>query len=314
VLTPCVSSCIQLPRSSMTSTHMIYKYVLWLFLCSILCSYVAAGSKNTGKRNHHAVVSRQMKTIPTAFCAASNPAPATRRSSSPIPPPPPISMPVWSLACPAISLPSSPITETNGTSESPVETTATTEATPKTSMNIVTFATAVSVAAPKLWAVSLYHNTLTKDSFLASGSGVLQLLSSSSKSSSSTNTSNQKYLVPVLGKRSGYDDTASTGTYLSKKDESGKLGFGWIRPNPDDFACPADLELLPECCTYISLRLQQIIPAGDHVVALCEVIDTGVWNQATKTVVSCANVVDAPQVFDPSSALYTGQLREEGII
>jgi flavin reductase (DIM6/NTAB) family NADH-FMN oxidoreductase RutF len=183
-------------------------------------------------------------------------------------------------------------------------------------MNIVTFATAVSVAAPQLWAVSLYHNTLTKDSFLASGLGVLQLLSSSqsSLSSSSANNSNQKYLVPVLGKRSGYDDTASTGTYLSKKEESAKLGFGWIRPSPGDFVCPADLELLPECCTYISLRLQQIVPAGDHVVALCEVVDTGVWDPATNSVISCANVVDAPQNFDPRSALYTGQLREEGII
>jgi hypothetical protein len=312
-----MSYLIQLTRSSMTSKHIIYQSILWLHLYGILCSYVAAGSENTGHRNRHdAGVSRQMS-IPTAFCAVSNPAPVTRSSSSPIPPPPPISMPVWSLACPAISLPSPSITEKNGTSESPAETTATTETTPRTSMNIITFATAVSVAAPKLWVVSLYHNTLTKDSFLASGSGVLQLLSSSSPSPSpsSTNNSNQKYLVPVLGKRSGYDDTASTpGTYLSKKDESAKLGFGWIRPSPDDFACPANLELLPECCTYISLRLQQIIPAGDHVVALCEVVDTGVWNPATKSVVSCANVVDARQVFDPSSALYTGQLREEGII
>jgi flavin reductase (DIM6/NTAB) family NADH-FMN oxidoreductase RutF len=303
----------------MASTHKFYQLILLLSLYITLCSYAAAGSENTGRRFRHAGVSRQM-TIPTAFCAASNPAPATRSRSSPIPPPPPISMPVWSLACPAIGLPSSPITEKNDNSESsPAETTSTTEATPKTSMNIVTFATAVSVVAPKLWVVSLYHNTLTKDSFLASGSGVLQLLSSSSplsSSSSSTNNNNnnQKYLVPVLGKRSGYDDTASTGTNLSKKEESAKLGFGWIRPSPDDFACPANLELLPECCTYISLRLQQILPAGDHVVAVCEVVDTGVWNPATKTIVSCANVVDAPQVFDPSSALYTGQLREEGII
>jgi hypothetical protein len=153
------------------------------------------------------------------------------------------------------------------------------------------------------------------DSFLASSSGVLQLLSSSSSSlsSSSAINSNQKYLVPVLGKRSGYDDTASTGTYLSKKEESAKLGFGWIRPSPGVFTCPADLELLPECCTYISLRLQHIVPAGDHGVALCEVVDTAVWNPEAKTAVSCANVVDAPQVFGPSSALYTGQLREEEI-
>jgi len=71
-------------------------------------------------------------------------------SSSPIPPPPSMSMPVWSLACPTIDA-----------------------AEQKTSMNIMTFCTPISVS-PKLWALSLYDNTLTKDSALASKRATLQ--------------------------------------------------------------------------------------------------------------------------------------------
>jgi flavin reductase (DIM6/NTAB) family NADH-FMN oxidoreductase RutF len=300
---------------------ILYRSILWLYLLTTFGSYFAAGSKNGGNSNQHVRASHSM-TLPTAFCASpqSTPATSTRSSSSPIPPPPPLSMPVWSLACPAIALSPPPTTaENNDTNnESPA---GTPPLPPTTSMNIVTFATAVSVAAPKLWAVSLYHNTLTKDSFLASGTGVLQLLSATVSNNNNSIESHQKYLVPVLGKRSGYEYTTTPTTtagssYYSKKDESAKLGFGWIRSSHgSDFRCSADLELLPECCTYISLKLLQTVPAGDHVVALCEVVDTGVWDPSTRTVPSCGDNRDAPnQVFDPSSALYTGQLRQEGII
>ena len=62
-------------------------------------------------------------------------------------------------------------------------------------MNIITFASPASVAAPKLWTVSLYKNTMTREAFLSSRKGVLQLL-----------TPSMKELVPVLGKRSGYEE------------------------------------------------------------------------------------------------------------
>mmetsp|Transcript_996 Transcript_996/g.1302 ORF Transcript_996/g.1302 Transcript_996/m.1302 type:complete len:96 (-) Transcript_996:494-781(-) len=61
-------------------------------------------------------------------------------------------------------------------------------------MNIVTFATPVSVAPPKLWMVSLYDGTRTKNSFFEHGQGVLQLLKH-----------NHKQIVPLLGKRRGYE-------------------------------------------------------------------------------------------------------------
>ena len=103
-----------------------------------------------------------------------------------IPPPPSISMPVWSLASPF------------GDDE--------------TSMNIVTFATPVSVAPPKLWVISLYSNTKTRQAFLDSNVGVLQLL-----------TPSLKHIVPILGKRSGYEEG------YSKQTECANIGHQWIR-------------------------------------------------------------------------------------
>lgn len=162
------------------------------------------------------------------------------------------------------------------------------------SMNIVTFATAVSVAAPKLWIVSLYYDTLTKDSFMANGMGVLQLLNP-----------DQSSLVPVLGKRSGYEQG------YSKKDSCAKLGFPWV--NADNFVASSDLQLLPKCVSYLHLKLLSTMEAGDHVAALCEVVGTGVWNESRQAVVACTDN-GAPTSLDPSTALYTGQLRQEGIL
>lgn len=85
-------------------------------------------------------------------------------------------------------------------------------------MNIVTFATPVSVAPPKLWAVSLYTDTMTRDAFFSSGTGVLQLLSPE-----------QKNLVPLLGKRSGYEE----GGY-SKRNACQEVGYGWVKQSDID--------------------------------------------------------------------------------
>jgi hypothetical protein len=79
-------------------------------------------------------------------------------------------------------------------------------------MNIVTFATPVSAAQPKLWAVSLYTGTMARDAFFSSKVGVLQLL-----------TPSQKHLVPVLGKRSGYEKD------FPKKEECRSIGYDWLK-------------------------------------------------------------------------------------
>lgn len=211
-------------------------------------------------------------------------------ASAPIPPPPPISMPVWSLAC--------PMQPSNGAKDAK-------KATGRTAMNIVTFATPVSVAPPKIWAVSLYHRTLTKDSFLASQRGVLQLL-----------RPNQKYLVPVLGKHSGREPG------YSKRDECHQLGFPWCcttqeGDQEDDWRTILEgdllVELLPDCALYVELEMISKVDAGDHVLALCKVVRTGEWDASSQQV---RTRKETPPVgaLDPSTALYTAQLRQEGIL
>lgn len=172
-------------------------------------------------------------------------------------------------------------------------------------MNIVTFATPVSVAPPKLWVVSLYTNTLTRRAFLDSGVGVLQLLSP-----------DQSSLVPILGKRSGYEDG------FSKREECEKLGFGWVSGGgkgnssfltESDGRSPASFDLLPCCALYVKLRLRETMEAGDHDAALCEVLGIGVWAEETGCVVAVEEgMASSPK--DPETALYTAQLRMEGII
>ena len=185
-------------------------------------------------------------------------------------------------------------------------------------MNIVTFATAVSVAPPKIWAVSLYSNTLTRRAFLDAKVGVLQLL-----------RPNQSDLVPILGKRSGYEDG------YDKREECEGAGFEWVScydSNGDgsyyESACSSDadardedaigLKVLPGCASYIKLKVLSYHNAGDHDVALCEVLDTAMWNDDMGKVVSCSSGEKEGKqplpALDPSTALYTGQLREEGII
>ena len=186
-------------------------------------------------------------------------------SSSPIPPPPPISMPVWSLACP-------PSSGASGTTT--------------TSMNIMTFCTPVSIS-PKLWAISLYHETLTKDSFLEHGYGILQLL-----------TPSQHPLVGILGKQSGYR--------RDKQNACRQIGIHWeqIRDN---------LYVLPECAAYLEIKVQSTtIEAGDHVVVICQVTQNGVWRNGK---LHWLGPDDAPPTpLDAPNVLYTGWLRDQGIL
>jgi flavin reductase (DIM6/NTAB) family NADH-FMN oxidoreductase RutF len=201
-----------------------------------------------------------------------------------IPPPPAISMPVWSLTCSTGSL--LQIRKDNGDNVSSNDDTPL----PTTSMNILTFCTPVSVAAPKLFVISLYYNTLTKDSFLASGQGILQLLRPS-----------QKILVPILGKRSGYESG------FSKGDTCTALGFTWATTSIGS-KDKQPIDILPNCAAYIQVKLVNTIPAGDHLVTLCELVQSFEWRDGTLVPTSAS----AP--LDSASALYTGQLRQEGII
>ena len=76
-------------------------------------------------------------------------------------------------------------------------------------------------------------------------------------------------------------------------------------------------DVLPNCATYMQVKLKRVTDGGDHDVAICEVVGVGVWDNVKQTVVwQCddGNSDNQSTALDPSSALYSGQLREEGII
>ncbi|KAL7569458.1 hypothetical protein ACA910_009641 [Epithemia clementina (nom. ined.)] len=244
-----------------------------------------------------------------------------------IPPPPSLSLPVWSLATPAEPI---LVTEQQGSDMNNTKRSKNMNndddddddvVVLSTSMNIVTFCTAVSVAPPKKFIASLYHGTRTKDFFCHNQQGVLQLLRPQHAS-----------LVPILGKRSGYDLT------FSKSQSCAKQGFAWIdvsrstilppsstsssssqqrsehqdllstpSSSPSSFgesfwrsddvtssALPyAEFHLLPECATYLHLKISSssncdgnndMLQAGDHVVVLCDLMAVGQWNATTRQV------------------------------
>jgi hypothetical protein len=162
----------------------------------------------------------------------------------------------------------------------------------------------------------LYYHTLTKDAFLTSGSGILQLL-----------RPDHKHLVPILGKHSGYD------TKYKKQLECEKMGYPWVssltsvQNNKQQEQSTVDtsstLNVLPNCATYIHVKIVQsndestTLPAGDHVVVFCEVLGTFQWNDTTHTISTISshnNSTTYIPSFDATTVLYTGQLRQEGII
>ncbi len=77
-------------------------------------------------------------------------------------------------------------------------------------------------------------------------------------------------------------------------------------------------DILPECAIYIQLKLKRVTDGGDHDVAICEVVGTGIWNDSEQSVLwlkdTEKNAVNQFSALDPTSALYSGQLRSQGII
>ena len=71
------------------------------------------------------------------------------------------------------------------------------------------------------------------------------------------------------------------------------------------------MQFLPGCAVYIQLEVLSVIEAGDHDVTLCQVVQTGVWDAANQKVVATDT---PPEALDPRTALYTAQLRKDGII
>ena len=151
-------------------------------------------------------------------------------------------------------------------------------------MNIVTYATPVSVRPDRVWSLGLYKDTLSYDNFCRERSCILQLL-----------TERHVALVKVLGGLSGRD--------VVKKEECQRRGFEWGSLPPGEgerSGSPVPL-VLPSCAYYLKLTaIGDIVDCGSHSAALCTVKEMFVSN-------------DGEQQQRPT-ALSTAKLRELGII
>mmetsp|Transcript_63519 Transcript_63519/g.187516 ORF Transcript_63519/g.187516 Transcript_63519/m.187516 type:complete len:209 (-) Transcript_63519:37-663(-) len=125
----------------------------------------------------------------------------------------------------------------------------------RTGMNILTYATPVSIRPERVWSIGLFKGTVAHENFRDRRSGVLQLL----------RTPHYK-VVKLLGGASGRD--------VDKEAECAKLGFPWMSMSKE---CEEDQNeeshlVLPGCASYIKLTLLgDLIDAGSHDIALCRV-------------------------------------------
>lgn len=160
----------------------------------------------------------------------------------------------------------------------------------KTNMNILTYATPVSVRPERVWSIGLYKETLSHANFKQEGHGILQLLCQP-----------HSRLVPLLGGISGKD--------ADKQKECERLGFPLQSLTADsnlDLSLPL---ILPGCAHYLILSLvEKMYDAGSHDVAICKV--ESMWTSALTDKSSAASA----STIDDLDYLSTGKLREMGII
>lgn len=145
-----------------------------------------------------------------------------------------------------------------------------------TNMNIMTYATPVSVDPNRVWSLGIYRETLTEENLLRKPVAVLQLL-----------TMEHVDLVTILGGNSGRD--------VDKKEACAKAGFEWTQF--DEFQ---GLQVLPSCASYLYLTVQGgLLDAGSHlIVPFCQV--EAMYTSGEDT--------------SPLVHLKTGKLRELGVI
>jgi flavin reductase (DIM6/NTAB) family NADH-FMN oxidoreductase RutF len=114
-----------------------------------------------------------------------------------------------------------------------------------TNMNILTYATPVSVKPHRVWSLGLYKETLSYTNFIRTRSCILQLL-----------TKDHIPLIKLLG--------GTSGRTVDKHAECAKLGFEWTENGR--------LQVLPGCAYYLKMSaMGEIVDAGSHAGAMCRV-------------------------------------------
>ena len=114
------------------------------------------------------------------------------------------------------------------------------------SMNITTYACPVTIKPTRRMAVALYTHTVTARNMMATGRGVLQIL-----------RERHVDLVPLLGKSSADD--------VDKLAELAQLGI------EVEERC-GGIPTIADCAGYVELSVVSVQNAGDHDLALCDVV------------------------------------------
>lgn len=163
-----------------------------------------------------------------------------------------------------------------------------------TNMNILTYATPVSVTPHRVWSLSLFKGTQSDDNVRRTGTCVLQLL-----------TRRHTRAVAVLG--------GTSGRTVDKRTACKELGLTWESLGDDDDDTNKKdngFQVLPGCASYIKLNVKGgVVDAGSHhIAAFCEV---------TEMYVSKGNddgSSDEDENNDDKGHLSSGYLRDVGII
>eukprot|EP00978_Attheya_sp_CCMP212_P039663 scaffold208462_cov68-Attheya_sp.AAC.1 len=161
-----------------------------------------------------------------------------------------------------------------------------------TNMNILTYATPVSVRPDRVWALGLYKGTLSHENFSRTRTCILQLL-----------TAKHIPLVRLLGGSSGND--------LDKRQECSKLApeLAWRESSSSSSGDPSTIcknseqqpQILPDCAYYLKLTaIGDIVDGGSHDVVICKVEEMLVTDHSNEAM--------------RQEHLSTAKLRELGII
>jgi flavin reductase (DIM6/NTAB) family NADH-FMN oxidoreductase RutF len=157
-----------------------------------------------------------------------------------------------------------------------------------TGMNIMTYASPMSVSPDRLWAIGLFKNTQSHANFIREKRGVLQLL-----------TANHIPLVKLLGGSSGFD--------VDKQAACEELGCAWkTLLDEDDVTDDSHPLVLPDCHSYLVLTQHgPIIDGGSHDIAICKV--EAMYTASTKPYLSTSAlrelgiITDQGRVSDETS-------------
>lgn len=151
-----------------------------------------------------------------------------------------------------------------------------------TNMNIVTYASPVSIQPDRLWCVGLVKNSLSHANFVKHKYAILQLLSPK-----------HDVVVKLLGGSSGRD--------VNKRLACQELGFEWTSLEDTEAKLPL---VLPNCAHYLLLKCIESVDGGSHDVCVCKV--EKMWQP---------NALKSDDDDDAdSSYLSTRRLRQLGII